>query len=121
MNQYTRRSNIEINNISEKITQRNLEEYVSKVMKSLDINLVSYDLAYSLINQYSKRLVLTNETSKTALHLSAVIGIGRSPTRKLLLHSFFCCCVLLIFIVVYVLFTRKDFLHSFILPHVKTR
>ena len=68
MNQYTRRSNIEINNISEKITQRDLEEHVLKVMKSLDINLVSYDLAYSLINQYFKRLVLTNETSKTALH-----------------------------------------------------
>ena len=68
MNQYTRRSNIEINNISEKITQRNLEEYVLKVMKSLDINLVSYDLAYSLINQYSKRLILTNESSKTPLH-----------------------------------------------------
>ena len=66
MNQYTRRSNIEIHNISEKITQRNLEEYVLKVMKSLDINLVS--LAYSLINQYSKQLVLTNETSKKGLH-----------------------------------------------------
>ena len=44
LNQYTRRNNIEITNISEKITQRSLEEYVLKVMKSLDVNIVSYDL-----------------------------------------------------------------------------
>ena len=31
-------------NISENITQRSLEEYVLKVMKSLDVNIVSYDL-----------------------------------------------------------------------------
>ena len=52
MNQYTRRSNIEINNISEKITQRNLEEYVLKVMKSLDINLVSYNLLIHIPNDW---------------------------------------------------------------------
>ena len=44
LNQYTRRNNIVITNISEKITQWSLEEYVLKVMKSLDVNIVSYDL-----------------------------------------------------------------------------
>ena len=87
MNQYTRRSNIEINNISEKITQRNLEEYVLKVMKSLNINLMSYDFAYSLINQYSKRLVLTNETSKTFLKTLFSITHNK-PWRTLLLVEF---------------------------------
>ena len=44
LNQYTRRNNIEIMNISENITQQSLEEYVLKVMKSLDVNIVLYDL-----------------------------------------------------------------------------
>ena len=44
LNQYTRRSNIEISNISEKIVQRNLEGYVLKVFQSVGVNLLSYDL-----------------------------------------------------------------------------
>ena len=44
LDQYSRRSNIEIRNIPENITQRNLENYVLKVMVSIGINLQSYDL-----------------------------------------------------------------------------
>ena len=44
LNQYTRRENIEISNISEKIVQRQLEAYVLEVFESIGINLQSYDL-----------------------------------------------------------------------------
>ena len=45
MNQYSRRNNIKICNIPEKIAQRNLEQYVLKMLESaLGINFVSYDL-----------------------------------------------------------------------------
>ena len=45
MNQYSRRNNIEVCNIPKKIAQRNLEQYVLKMLESsLGINLVSYDL-----------------------------------------------------------------------------
>ena len=44
LNQYTRRENIEISNISEKIVQRHLEAYVLEVFESIGINLQSYDL-----------------------------------------------------------------------------
>ena len=45
MNQYSRCNNIEICNIPEKIAQRNLEQYVLKMLESSSgINLVSYDL-----------------------------------------------------------------------------
>ena len=44
LNQYTRRENIEISNISEKIVQQHLEAYVLKVFESIGINLQSYDL-----------------------------------------------------------------------------
>ena len=44
LNQYTRRENIEISNISEKIVQRHLEGYVLEVFESIGINLQSYDL-----------------------------------------------------------------------------
>ena len=44
LDQYSRRSNIEIRNISEKVSQRHIENYVLKVMASIGINLQSYDL-----------------------------------------------------------------------------
>ena len=44
LDQYSQRSNIEIRNIPENITQRNLENYVLKLMVSIGINLQSYDL-----------------------------------------------------------------------------
>ena len=44
LNQYMRRSNIEIRNIPERIGQRNLEQYVLKVLKSIGVKLVSYDV-----------------------------------------------------------------------------
>ena len=44
LNQYMRCSNIEIRNVSERINQRNLEQYVLKVFESIGVNLVSYDL-----------------------------------------------------------------------------
>ena len=44
LDQYSRRSNTEIRNIPENITQGNLENYVLKVMVSIGINLQSYDL-----------------------------------------------------------------------------
>ena len=39
-----RRSNIEIRNIPERIGQRNLEQYVLKVLESICVKLVSYDV-----------------------------------------------------------------------------
>ena len=44
LDQYSRRSSIEIRNISEKINQYNLEKYVSKVLDSIEIKLQSYDV-----------------------------------------------------------------------------
>ena len=44
VDQYSRRSNIEICNIPEKISQKNLEVYVLKVMNSIGVQLQSYDL-----------------------------------------------------------------------------
>ena len=44
LNQYMRRSSIEIRNVSERINQCNLEQYVLKVFESIGGNLVSYDL-----------------------------------------------------------------------------
>ena len=44
LNQYMRRSNIEIRNIPERIGQRNLEQYVLKVLKSIGVKLVSYNV-----------------------------------------------------------------------------
>ena len=44
VDQYSRRSNIEICNIPEKIAQKNLEVYVLKVMNSIGVQLQSYDL-----------------------------------------------------------------------------
>ena len=44
LDQYSRRSNIEIQNISEKVSQRHIENYVLKVMVLIGINLQSYDL-----------------------------------------------------------------------------
>ena len=43
LNQYTRRSSIE-RNVSDRINQHNLEQYVLKVFESIGVNLVSYDL-----------------------------------------------------------------------------
>ena len=44
LNQYMRQSNIEIRNIPEHIGQRNLEQYVLKVLESIGVKLVSYDV-----------------------------------------------------------------------------
>ena len=44
LNQYTRRENVEIKNISESIVQRHLEVYVLKVFQSIGVKLESYDL-----------------------------------------------------------------------------
>ena len=44
LNQYTRRENIEIRNIPERINQRNVEQYVLEVLESIGIKLVPYDL-----------------------------------------------------------------------------
>ena len=41
LDQYSRRSHIEIRNISEKVIQRHIENYVLKVMVAIDINLQS--------------------------------------------------------------------------------
>ena len=44
VDQYSRRSNVEICNIPEKINQRNIEIYVLKVMESIGVRLQSFDL-----------------------------------------------------------------------------
>ena len=44
VDQYSRRSNVEICNVPEKIVQKNLEVYVLKFLESIGINLQSYDL-----------------------------------------------------------------------------
>ena len=45
LDQYSRRSNIEIQNVPENIHQRDLESYVLAVMASINVHLVSYDIA----------------------------------------------------------------------------
>ena len=44
IDQYSRRNNIEISNIPEKIVQNKLEVYVLKFLSDIDVNLESYDL-----------------------------------------------------------------------------
>ena len=44
IDQYSRRSNVEICNVPEKIAQNNLEEYVIKFLDSIGIKIQSYDL-----------------------------------------------------------------------------
>ena len=44
LDQYSPRNNIEIWNIPEKINQRNIEQYVLKLMESIRVKLQSYDL-----------------------------------------------------------------------------
>ena len=44
LNQYSRRNNIEIQNIPENILQKDLEEYVIKVLHSIDITIDSYGM-----------------------------------------------------------------------------
>ena len=55
LDQYSRRSNIEICNIPEKIGQKNIEAYVLKVMGSIGVHLASYDLvAVHRIGKYTR-------------------------------------------------------------------
>ena len=55
LDQYSRRSNIEICNIPEKIGQKNIEAYVLKVMGSIGVHLESYDLvAVHRIGKYTR-------------------------------------------------------------------
>ena len=44
VDQYSRRSNIELCGVPERIRQRDIEEYVLGVLASLDIHILSYDL-----------------------------------------------------------------------------
>ena len=52
--QYSRRENVELHNIPEAITQRNLEQYVLEVLASLRINCSSYDLV--AVHRTGKRI-----------------------------------------------------------------
>ena len=45
LNQYSRRENIEIIGIPDRIKQEDLEEHVIKIINSLDIEITSYDIA----------------------------------------------------------------------------
>ena len=44
VDQYSRRSNVEIRNIPENISQSNIEKYVIKIFESIGIKVQSYDL-----------------------------------------------------------------------------
>ena len=68
LDQYSRRNNVEIKNIPEKISQRNLEGYVLKVMAAINIKITSYDLvAVHRIGRFisgSNRNVITRFVNK---------------------------------------------------------
>ena len=44
VDQYSRRSNVEIRNIPENISQSNIEKYVIKIFESIGVKVQSYDL-----------------------------------------------------------------------------
>ena len=65
LDQYSRRSNIKIRNISEKVSQRHIENYVLKVVVSIGINLQSYDLvAVHRIGKFIEMLSFVYATAK---------------------------------------------------------
>ena len=43
-NQYSRRENIELQNVPESVEQKDLESFVLDVFKSIDVEVSSYDL-----------------------------------------------------------------------------
>ena len=91
MNQYSRRNNIEICNITEKIAQRNLEQYVLKMLESsLLINLVSYDLVAvhrigKLLTGKNRNVIvrfLNRKNSYMCLHNSKKLATSKVPEYK---------------------------------------
>ena len=56
LNQYSRRENLELQNVPESVVQRDLEKFVLDVFKSIDVDVCSYDLvAVHRIGKISSR------------------------------------------------------------------
>ena len=80
LDQYSRRSNVEIKNISEKVNQGNIENYVLKLFESIGTKLVSHDLVavHRIGKLVSYDLVAVHRIGKLVSYdLVAVHRIGK--------------------------------------------